>query len=356
MVELVRTLSIEREMAANLARTREPREAIKICAEAIGTIVHNRGIFVDYSGFNEHYCEKYNNFKVLEHTNAVHMEAAETSDFYTGIHKGKTAPHIRISFGDDRGGRGSLVLVADEKISTSTACIIERMCEFLADTLRRLEMTKKLEALNRDHDLLLREIRHRNRNSLQLILNMLPLLFPGDSEIPSQICTDMEQRIGALLTLNSLFDGKDPKGRVNLQKYLISIIKTLRSFNVEGVGSLYADYTEIESMEIKREQAASIGLILHELVLNSLKHSSDPAPEMRVQFSLQEQALLMHYTDTPKKHEPSMIAENRMTYFSELENTGSGLGILEGLLLRAKGTRLEPRDKKHIFIARFELH
>ncbi len=265
-----------------------------------------------------------------------------------------------VPFGDERGDWGGIATVtpAEEAAETdpASACSLERIGMLLSSTLRRIETSKRLDAALRDRDLLMREMRHRVRNSLQLVINLAPFMLGEAAGIDKRIQDDFEKRIAALISIHDLLSWTETKDRVSARTYFKLIADAMRRVTIGGVGTLVLDYDADEDPPLRVEQATTIGLIVHELVVNSTKHAGDRALRMDLRVSIEEGSLVLEYQDgRGPSSGASVAAESADPYAAAADKKGLGLELVGALLSRAGGERTDDGSTPHRFVARFTL-
>lgn len=129
----------------------------------------------------------------------------------------------------------------------------------------------QLEQLIREKDTLLRELQHRVKNNLQMITALIRLearALPDDAVVLS--FGRLAGRIEALALLyRSLSEGSDD-GCVDLGTYLSEIASAvMRAHGSEGI---HLDL-HIDSWPVSLNVAMPAGLVVNELLTNSLKHA-----------------------------------------------------------------------------------
>lgn len=128
------------------------------------------------------------------------------------------------------------------------------------DDRRRVELEDTL-AQNR---LLLREVHHRVKNNLQTIASLVRLHpLPADSK------RDLTRRISAMATVHEQIYKADRFGDVRLGEYLTNIAESVR----EAFGANIEFQLELAPTMVSAERAMVVGLIVSELVSNSIKHA-----------------------------------------------------------------------------------
>ncbi|CAN0326724.1 unnamed protein product, partial [Phaeothamnion confervicola] len=119
------------------------------------------------------------------------------------------------------------------------------------------------DALGRN-TLLLQEIHHRVKNNLQAVAAFIQL-SPLDAE--SKLA--MNLRLAAMTAIHEQAYRKDEYAVVSLQSYLSQLIKNLRT----SYGSDIDITSDLQAMEVDRDQALPVGLITNEVLSNAFKHA-----------------------------------------------------------------------------------
>jgi two-component sensor histidine kinase len=129
----------------------------------------------------------------------------------------------------------------------------------------------QLEELIREKDTLLRELQHRVKNNLQMITALIRLearALPGEA-----MCSSFDRlagRVEALALLyRSLSEGPDEQS-VDLGTYLSEIASAvMRAHAIEGIRL----DLQVDSWPVSLNVAMPAGLVVNELLTNSLKHA-----------------------------------------------------------------------------------
>jgi two-component sensor histidine kinase len=126
------------------------------------------------------------------------------------------------------------------------------------------------EQLVKEKELLIKESHHRIKNNLQLITSMMRLQL-NEKEIPdSDFFKTIESKIYSISLLHEHLYHKTNISTVNLGIYLSDLTRHLLSANDTVLNNLEINYDDIE---IETDRAVSIGLIVNELITNSLKYA-----------------------------------------------------------------------------------
>jgi PAS domain S-box-containing protein len=146
-------------------------------------------------------------------------------------------------------------------------------CAFVRDITERKKAENALLASNREKDLLIKEIHHRVKNNLQLISSILYIKMSGMKE--SDIKTfleDTRQKIRSIALIHERLLQTESVNEVDISDYLGKLINDLQMSNKRQDLNLMFD-TEIDPEKFHLDIAIYCGLIINELVTNSLKHA-----------------------------------------------------------------------------------
>jgi two-component sensor histidine kinase/CheY-like chemotaxis protein len=145
--------------------------------------------------------------------------------------------------------------------------------EAVTRALLRLQRSEaQLRRTLAERELLLREVNHRVKNSLQLVLSMLSLQSAEFRESSArELFAKAIARVTAIASIHErLYQDNDPL-TLDMQAYLNGLCAELER---AGIGDeRQAQLTsEVESIRLPTENGVSLALIVNELVMNSLKH------------------------------------------------------------------------------------
>jgi two-component sensor histidine kinase len=160
----------------------------------------------------------------------------------------------------------------------ATAAGDKGLISFTETTEDRRELELLTESLRRD-SVLLRESQHRIKNSLSLIASMIAF---QRSVIEDEECANSllstEARIQALAHFHDRLSHLDAETRtLELRSFLGDLVETIERAYLSIDRPIVID-SDIEALEIDTKRASTIGLIVNELVTNSLKYAFPGRP------------------------------------------------------------------------------
>ena len=143
----------------------------------------------------------------------------------------------------------------------------------LADAVERSRMLHELRSAVADKERLLREVQHRVKNNLQMIVSFIRLqerrICNRDAQREFRV---VQQRIETLSLVYDKLYAAGEVDRVDLGTYLGELGASLLRLHVEEAPWVHLR-TDIVSLTVPLDQAVPLGLIVNEFVTNSFKHA-----------------------------------------------------------------------------------
>ncbi len=143
----------------------------------------------------------------------------------------------------------------------------------IRNRLVRERAEEALVASLREKEALLKEVHHRVKNNLQVITSLLRIEGRRiDHEITKTVLDQMQGRIQSMALLHETLYRSGNFARIDLAAYLSQLAhQVFRSQMAQpGLVQLHLD---LEPVQMEIDQAIPCGLIVNELVSNSLKHA-----------------------------------------------------------------------------------
>lgn len=169
-------------------------------------------------------------------------------------------------------------LLADEKkrkqlLRTGIALLAVAGGIILYQYRRQLRKNKIIEKQREDLEVLNREIHHRVKNNLQVISSLLDLQSEsaGDAGTAEKFL-EGSQRVQSMAYIHqNLYQG-DRIDSIDLQQYVQMLTRNLlQSYNAEA-GRITLS-TDVEALKLHADTVIPLGMIINELVSNSLKYA-----------------------------------------------------------------------------------
>jgi two-component sensor histidine kinase len=250
-----------------------------------------------------------------------------------------TSAAARIREGDLSARTG---LPPDSSDIGEVAQALDRMAESLQQReLERVETAETMTRSLREKETLLREIHHRVKNNLQLILSLVRLqaMHKGGEPGPD-FAARMENRIRAMALVHELLYESDDLGGVDLAVYVPRLAQAvIRASAPPGGVKLSVD---IVPARLPLDQAVPFALLLNELLTNACKYGLPPDRPGRLDVSLihADDGLALRVADEG----PGLPQD-----FDPLQGSSLGMRLVTGLADQLGGALSWTSDNGAVF-------
>jgi two-component sensor histidine kinase len=146
--------------------------------------------------------------------------------------------------------------------------------EALRDLNERQELQhakRALEQKDRQRDLMLREVDHRIKNSLQIVAGLLNLQAKTAGAAASQFHS-AAARVAAIATVHQQLHKSDYSGTVPLDQYLTDLCRDIATAS-DSPDRARSLMVEAAPLTISNDIAVPLALIVNELLTNAIQHS-----------------------------------------------------------------------------------
>jgi two-component sensor histidine kinase len=186
-----------------------------------------------------------------------------------------------------------------------------------------------IEKKNEENELLLKELHHRVKNNLQVIYSLINLQKRRiDSPILHQSLSMVQNRIKTMSLVHQNLHENENFKEVNLEVYVKTITDYLKLLYLNEDKEIAIQLTVDSSIQIIMDRAITIGLLINEIVSNSMKYA----------FKGRAEGLIT--IDVQKLHNgyQMSISDNGIGFSSELAHSKSlGLYLIENLVKQLQG-------------------
>ncbi|HOV13915.1 MAG TPA: histidine kinase dimerization/phosphoacceptor domain -containing protein, partial [Spirochaetota bacterium] len=151
---------------------------------------------------------------------------------------------------------------------------IYRTFEILQQEIgERKNIEENLAASLKEKEILIKELYHRTKNNMQIINSMLALHSRKENnQIVKNIITDMSSRINAMSLVHQKLYESHNLSNINFKEYIIELCGLLLKSYVKSPQKVEIIY-DIEDVNIIIDVALPCGLVITELITNSLKYA-----------------------------------------------------------------------------------
>lgn len=125
---------------------------------------------------------------------------------------------------------------------------------------------------------LFKELNHRVKNNLQIVISLLNLQLTKLSDTEARTALeDSKNRLNSIILLHQHLY-QDQSNNVPMEKYLEELaIKLIDTYSYPGFQPTLK--TDVQNLCLATEQAGAVGLIVNELICNAMKHAFNDGEE-----------------------------------------------------------------------------
>lgn len=184
---------------------------------------------------------------------------------------------------------------------------------------------KKISTQLEEKAVLIKEIHHRIKNHFQLISSLNNVLYANEgNDAVKKVVEEMNQRLGSLAQAYDQISDKED-GKNNLRVYITDLVNNL----LIGVKPKIEVQLEIDDVELYIKRTVYIGVVINELITNSLKHAfkSQNNRKVRICIKSNEKYYQLTYLDNgPGLPENIFETHNKSTGIQLIQMFTSQLG------------------------------
>jgi two-component sensor histidine kinase len=159
-----------------------------------------------------------------------------------------------------------------EDLHTVNAELNEEVKIRVAAEEELLKANKSLQESLKVKQSLIEEVHHRVKNNLQLMSSLLYLQAEEEGEewTIKEFISSVQGRIIAIRNVHEMFLGNVQNDSVNIVEYLQNTIPLIsKSLDFKGSISILGE----ENVQMRIDRCSYLGLVLNELISNSVKHA-----------------------------------------------------------------------------------
>jgi PAS domain S-box-containing protein len=181
---------------------------------------------------------------------------------------------------------GSIIYIEVDAVELKGEEKIVGTRSYVWDITARKKAEERIEASLREKEILLREVHHRVKNNMQVISSLFNLQsqYIKDKR-SSEIFRNCQNRVRSMALIHERFYQAEDLARVDIEEYVKSLISHL--FSSYGINpEAMSLNTDIKNVFLDIGTSIPLGLIINELVSNSLKHAFPDKRKGEIQILL----------------------------------------------------------------------
>lgn len=203
-------------------------------------------------------------------------------------------------------------------------------------------LTRRLHKRNEEKEFLIKEIHHRVKNNLQILSSLLHLQSRQISDDTAlSAVREGQNRVDAMGLIHQKLYVGDNIAKVEMRDYLEQFGQNmLDSFGIED-GRVKIEY-EVEPLYLDVDTAIPLGLIINELMTNSLKYAFPDGRSGRIRIALLKNA---------QNHLCLQVSDNgvgQSNVSKDIKSTAFGTSLVQMLSKKLKGAvEIMPQENGH---------
>jgi two-component sensor histidine kinase len=166
---------------------------------------------------------------------------------------------------------------------------VVQVMTILRDRSKEREVEDLKQKNAEQKEIMLREIHHRVKNNLAIVISLLNLQLRNNSDQElRRIIRDIEMRIRSMALIHEHLYRSDNLDRIPLASYLESLATIITgTFSGHRVNLV----TALDATDVSIETALPLGLIANELLTNAFKYAFPRQQDGEIQIRLHEETL-----------------------------------------------------------------
>jgi two-component sensor histidine kinase/putative methionine-R-sulfoxide reductase with GAF domain len=171
--------------------------------------------------------------------------------------------------------------------AASTAMQSSRLFELTNDEIKkRVEIENSIKKSLKEKEILLREIHHRVKNNLSLIMSLINLqsnMLPD--HINQSLFEDLKQRVYTIALVHEKLYSSIDLHSIDIKSYLLDLTEAVKTSSIFKKGVIF--FLDVEnSVRFDSDTLVPLALLLNELLINSVKYAFPIKPgEIHLKFT-----------------------------------------------------------------------
>lgn len=217
------------------------------------------------------------------------------------------------------------------------------------DITEKIIADKKLKESLKQKEILLKEVHHRVKNNMQVISSILNLQSAYVKDVKTlQILKESQNRIKSMSFIHESLYTNEDFSRIDFSDYITNLVRNLfRTYDVFD-DNITLDL-QIDKIYLNLDSAIPCGLIVNELISNSLKYAFDVKSGgiIKIMLTLENDLVVLAIGDNGRGIPKDLDIENTETL---------GLQLISSLVEQLEGEMTLDRDNGANFIIKFEMN
>jgi len=173
----------------------------------------------------------------------------------------------------------------ENKVDERTMQLKEYSLNLQNEITERQRAEDELKKILGEKEILIKEVHHRVKNNFNVISSLISLKSGGFDEKSREIFTEINQSLRSMSRIHEFFYKSEKITNIDIGEYFSNMTDELVStFNISGRAVRIVK--DLESVSVNLNQAITCGLLLNEVISNSMKYAFpdewDGEPEIKI--------------------------------------------------------------------------
>jgi two-component sensor histidine kinase len=212
-----------------------------------------------------------------------------------------------------------------------------------------LERTSDLKIALGEKENLLKELHHRVKNNLQLVISLLDLQKEEvEDEKSKEVLVNSQMRLMSISLIHQHFYKSDDLAFINFDQFLEDLLREMKGNFGQNIHNISFEFNTQEK-QLDIDIAIPLGMIINECVTNSFKHIPESFYPIQIQIQMNDMAeqgmIELYYKDNGPGILDMEKYENPQTL---------GLKLVKGLTAQIRGSVEYRNDGGAQYIIKFK--
>ncbi|MFW5711417.1 MAG: PAS domain S-box protein [Spirochaetota bacterium] len=202
--------------------------------------------------------------------------------------------------------------------------------EFVRDITTSVRTEQELKESLRQQEILVKEIHHRVKNNLNIVVSLLKLQRDEIDSVDKakEAFDESMKRIHSMALIHESLYRRDKLSEVEMDSYISSMIDQIK-YSISSVNDI--EYVlDLEKIYLDITKAVPCGIIINELITNAAKHAFSAHSEKKISISLKREGEKVHLS----------VSDNGVGLpkdFSIQESSSLGMSLVNILIKQLEG-------------------
>jgi len=206
-------------------------------------------------------------------------------------------------------------------------------------------MVEQLEESVKEKTVLIQEVNHRVKNNLQMITMFVDMQARGVENLETlEFGNGVRKRIGAVSLVHELMLEEDRLSGIPFRDYAQELVTELESIHYSG--DEFQAHIDIPDVNFGLSSTMYLGILLNELVSNSIKHAGKEGQALSIWIRLvaEENSFVFEYSDSGKAiPQPQNLKRGKSL----------GLYIVNSMMRQMEGSFVVDEENSGSFVMKF---